>query len=74
MQKEVTLYCPAKIDNEGNTTILYKNVKNFAINNNGTVTFETTEHGKITTPLLWRLKEVEGDAPVSGNRGSRRGY
>jgi hypothetical protein len=73
MQK-ITLYCPSGDGVEKNShTITYTNIKDFKLNNNGTVTFKTQKHGVITTALLWRLSDglpeevgngVEGEAAV----------
>jgi hypothetical protein len=79
MQKttDVTLFFPSGDGvKEGSHTATYKSVKNFTINPDNTVSFETVEHGKITTPALWRLKSpIAGqvEAPARANRAPR-GY
>jgi hypothetical protein len=78
MRTDVTLYCDGDGVSKNSHTILYKNIKEFTINNNHTVTFKTVKFGKITTPLLWRLAEglTEDTAPEqeapAGNRARSR--
>lgn len=80
MKSNITLYCQGDGVTAESHTILYKNIKEFKVNANGTVTFKTLKHGTITTPLLWRLAEnlpdEEGGEPaVAGNQARvRRGY
>lgn len=84
MRTDITLYTPGDGVTPNSNTALYKNIKDFKVNNNGTVTFKTQKHGTITTPCLWRLKEgLADDAPghdeneaPAGNRAVRgpRGY
>ena len=83
MRSDLTLYCPGDGVTKNSHTATYKGIKDFKINNNGTVTFKTTKYGTITTPLLWRLKEgLADDAPLheeaneapEGNRARVRGY
>lgn len=53
----VTLFYPGDGVRENSNSATYKGIKEFKDNNNGTITFKTTKHGTITTPLPWRLKK-----------------
>lgn len=75
---EITLFSPVPL-NDGSTTILYKSIKNFHNNGDGSVSFVATLEGvdtPISTSLHWRTKEVSATpAPATGgNRSRNRGY
>jgi hypothetical protein len=77
MRTDITLYCDGDGVSKNSHTILYKNIKDFTVNANHTVTFKTQKFGKITTPLLWRLSEelpneTAADEAPAGNQGRVR--
>jgi hypothetical protein len=80
----ITLYHPGDGVNPDTNKVLYKNIKEFKDNGDGTITFKTQKHGVITSVLPWRLaKDVPANAEVeqpvaaaapAGNRGRLRGF
>ncbi len=69
-RNDVMLYLPREVGEGENkkATIYYKGIKDFKVNNNGTITFKTQKFGTITTPLLWRLSEgLAEDAPAAAD-------
>lgn len=79
----ITLYYPGDGVRETSNRVLYKGIKDFKDNNNGTITFKTQKHGTILTPLPWRLATgVELDeaadevqaAPAGNQAHVRRGW
>jgi hypothetical protein len=84
MRNDIVLYHPGDGIKKTSNSTLYKGIKEFKANNNGTVTFKTTKHGTITTAELWRLKENlpddyvapgcdENEAPAGNQARVRRG-
>lgn len=79
----VTLYYPGDGVTANSNVVHYKGIKNFKDNGDGTISFKTTKHGDITTPLPWRLKKdaeldevAEEPAAPAGNQAgrARRGW
>jgi hypothetical protein len=78
----VTLFFPGDGMRPRSNVALYKGIKDFKDNNNGTITFKTQKYGTITTPLPWRLAEDvdleavvehgQEDVPVAGNQARLR--
>lgn len=76
---EITLFSPVPL-NDGSTTILYKSIKDFHNNGDGSVSFVAILDGvdvPVSTSLHWRTKQTTATAapaPTGGNRSRNRGY
>lgn len=77
MRNDILLFHPGDGVRETSNEVLYKGIKDFKKNPDGTITFKTQKHGTITTAELWRLKEnVADDEPAAapaGNMARARG-
>jgi hypothetical protein len=71
----ITLYHPGDGITANSNTILYKNIKEFKDNGDGTISFKTQKFGDITTPLPWRLAKnapAEAAEEPAGNQANKK--